>query len=117
LEHDDFLSHTAFTDETRFHTTGHINWHNCVIWGSKPPREHLDHDQHSPNVNVVCATHERVTDQLFLGENIITSNSFLEIWETYVPLQLNKSNNLILLLETVPVHFAHNVCNCLNVNF
>jgi hypothetical protein len=109
--HDNFLSHTVFTDEERFHTSGYIDCHNCFTSGSKPPREHLEHEQHSPNVNMWCVLkRERVTGQLFLGEDIITSNSFLEIWENYAPLQLN---NPILLLDSVSVHFVHNVCNCL----
>jgi hypothetical protein len=36
--------------------------------------------------------------------------------ENYALLQLN-NNNLILQLDDAPVHFAHIVHDCLNVNF
>lgn len=65
----------------------------------------------------VCWHMKQSQGQLFLGEDNITSNSFLEIWENFAPLQLNNSNNLILLLDTVLLHFVHNVCNSQNVNF
>jgi hypothetical protein len=37
--------------------------------------------------------------------------------ENYALPQLNNSNNPILQLDDEPVHFAHTVCDCLNVNF
>jgi hypothetical protein len=39
---DNFLNHIIFTDEVKFHISGCVSWHNCVIWGSEPSREHLN---------------------------------------------------------------------------
>jgi hypothetical protein len=48
------------------------------------------------NMNVWCVlTHERVIGQFFFDEDIITSNSFLDMLEKYDLLQLN-NNNLVL---------------------
>jgi hypothetical protein len=32
--------------------TGHVCWHNCVIWDSEHLREHAEHEQDSPKVNM-----------------------------------------------------------------
>jgi hypothetical protein len=111
------LSSTVFAADEKFHNSGHVNWHNCIIWGSEPPREHSEHEWDSPKVNVWCVLqHERVTGLFFFDEDIITSNSFLDMLENYALLQFkNNNNNLILHLDSAPVHFAHTVC-CLNVN-
>jgi hypothetical protein len=79
LEHNNFFSCIVFGDETRFHITGHINQHNCVIWGSEPLGEHLEHERDSLKVNVSCTlTYERVIG-LLLFDDIITSNSCWKI--------------------------------------
>jgi hypothetical protein len=88
-----------------------------VIWGSEPPREHLEYEWDSPKVNVwYVLTHERVIGPYFFDEDIITRSSFIQILENYALLQL-KNNNLLLKLDGIPVHFAHIICGCLNVNF
>jgi len=40
VECDNFLSHTVFKGEAKFHIFGHVS---IVIWSSEPPREHLEH--------------------------------------------------------------------------
>jgi hypothetical protein len=70
-------------------------------------------------MNVWCLlVHERVISQYFFDEDIIKSNSFLDMMESYVLPQLkNKNNNLILQLDGVHVHSAHIVHDCFNMNF
>jgi hypothetical protein len=71
-------------------------------------------------VNAWCALgHESVIGPCFFDEDIIKSNSFLDMLENYIIPRLNKNNNknLILQLDGAPVNFAHIVCGCLNVNF
>jgi hypothetical protein len=70
-------------------------------------------------MNVWCLlVHKRVISQCFFDEDIIKSNSFLDMMESYALPQLNnKNNNLILQLDGVPVHFAHTVHDCFNMNF
>jgi hypothetical protein len=77
LEHDNFLSNTVFTNEAKFHISGHVSWHNCVVWGTEPLREHLEHERGSPKVNVWCVLmHGRIIVKFFFDEDIIKSNSF-----------------------------------------
>jgi hypothetical protein len=45
LEHDNFLSHIAVTGEEKFHISGHVSQHNSFVWGSGPPREHLEEEE------------------------------------------------------------------------
>jgi hypothetical protein len=53
-----------------------------------------------------------------LDEDIITSNSFLNMLKNYALLQFkNDNNDLIPQLDDAPVHFAQTVCDCLNLNF
>jgi hypothetical protein len=61
-----------------FHISGRAIEHNCVIWGSEPPREHIEHERNSPEVNMWYAlTHKAIVGLFFFGDAIITSNSFL----------------------------------------
>jgi hypothetical protein len=50
-------------------------------------------------------------------EDIISSSLFLDMLENYGLPQLNRNSNLIHQLEVAPVHFAHIVPDCLNMNF
>jgi hypothetical protein len=54
---------------------------------------------------------------VFFDEDVITSNSFLEMLEKYALPQLINNNNLIVQLDGASVHIAHIVCGSLNVNF
>jgi hypothetical protein len=82
---------------TKFHISGCGIRHICVIWGNEPPEEHLEHEWDNPEVNMWCSlAYERVISPFFFDEDIITSNSFLDMLEYYVLPQLN--NNLILQL-------------------
>jgi hypothetical protein len=64
-----------------------------------------------------CAlTHEKVIGQYFLDKNIITNNSFLDMLGNYV-LPQHRNNNFIFQGDGAPIHFAHIICDCSNVNF
>jgi hypothetical protein len=77
---------------------------------AKSPREHSEHEQDDPKVNVWYAlTHKRVTGLFFCNENIIKRYSILDMFENYSLLQPN-NNNLILQLAGAPVHFVHIIC-------
>jgi hypothetical protein len=108
-----FLGHIV-TDEATFQTSGYVNQHNCVIWGSNFPREHSGHEQDDPKVNTWNAlTHYRVISLLLFDEDIIKRHSFPDMLENNVLLQPNKAN-LILQVDGAPVNFAHIICGCLN---
>jgi hypothetical protein len=48
-----------FTDEAKYHISEHGSWHNCIILGSEPLREHSEHESGSSKVNMWYAlTHE-----------------------------------------------------------
>jgi hypothetical protein len=104
LEHDNFLSRIVLIDEAKFHVSGRVNRHNCVICGSEPPREYLEHERDSTKVTVCGAlTHERVIGPFFFDENIITRNSVLDTLENYALPQLNNSSIIICQLHDTPV--------------
>jgi hypothetical protein len=108
-----FLSCIVFTDEAKFQISVHVSWHNSIILGSEPLREHSERDWDSPKMNMWCGpTHEEVTGSFFFDEDIITSSLFLDLLENYGPPQLNENSDLILELEVAPVQFAHIVHDC-----
>jgi hypothetical protein len=82
LEDKNFLHCIVFTHEVKFHISGSVNRHNCVIWGSEPPGEHSEHERDSHKVNVWSVlTNERVTGPFFFDEYITTLYSFLACGE------------------------------------
>jgi hypothetical protein len=116
LENSNFISRIVFTDEAKFHISGRVRRHICVLWGSKPQTEYLEHEWDSAKLNVCCPlTHERVIVLFFFKRNVITSISLPDMLENNAHPQLNK--NVMLHLDGVPVHFALIVREYLNVNF
>jgi hypothetical protein len=66
---------------------------------------------------VWCAlTHERVIGPFFFDENIITSNSFLDMLELCSSAAQQQQQSFLQLGGAL-VHFAHTARGCLNVNF
>jgi hypothetical protein len=112
-----FLSHIVFSDDAKCHVSGHVSWHNCVIWVGEPSREQLGYEQVNPKVNVQCMPiHERVITLFSFDEDIITSISFLDMLKSYsAPYLSNSNNNLILQLDGAPVYLAYIVHDCLNL--
>lgn len=49
------LTHIIFTGKAKFRISGHVDRCNCDIWGSEPPREQLERERDSPELNVRCA--------------------------------------------------------------
>jgi len=45
----------AFSNEDTFHTSGHVNRHNTIFWGTENPRVIRKHERDPPRVNVWCA--------------------------------------------------------------
>jgi hypothetical protein len=61
-----------------------------VIWGSVPPREHLEHEQDSSKLNVWCVlAQEKVIGPFYFDVELITRNSLLDILENDTLLQLS----------------------------
>jgi hypothetical protein len=57
-------------------------------------REHLEHEQDTPKFNVWCAlTCERLNGLFFFDEDIITSNSLLDMLEDHALPELKNNNN------------------------
>jgi hypothetical protein len=116
VEYDNFWSHIVFKGEAKFHIFEHVS---IVIWSSQPPREHLEYEWDSPDVNVwYMMTHERVIGLYVFDEDIIKSSSFLHMLETYTLPQLDRNKSLtILQVNQAPLRFAHIFHNCLNNEF
>jgi hypothetical protein len=101
-----------------YHISGRVGRHNCVICGSEPPIKHLEHERRSPKVVERCAlTQKRVLGPCFFDEDIITSNSLLDMLENNALPQLNKNKNPILQMDGVPVHFSHLLRECYIMKF
>jgi hypothetical protein len=74
-----------------------------VNWSSEPPREQLEHEWVSPNVNMWYLTHERVIGLYFLDEDIIIRSSFLHMLETYALPQRDSNNNFTIQVYQAPL--------------
>ena len=54
-ENAQFLDNVWFSDETHFFLSGHVNSHNSVYWGTKPPEKVLEKPLHSSKVTAWLA--------------------------------------------------------------
>lgn len=115
---DDLLGHVVFSDESTFHTSGHVNTHNVRIWGSENPHEMVQLQRDSPKINVFCALSRRkVYGPFFFGEATVTGTSYLDTLEQWLFPQMeeNEPENFILQQDGAPPHWHHHVRDWLNV--
>ncbi|XKL64495.1 hypothetical protein PGB90_004581 [Kerria lacca] len=67
----DFETNLIFSDEATFHVSGHVNRHNCIIWGMEKHTEIQEHVRDSPKVNVWCAaTPDGIVGPYFHNGNV-----------------------------------------------
>jgi hypothetical protein len=60
------------------------------MWGTEQPHEQVEHQRHSPKVNVFCAvSREKEHGPFFFIETTVTGDSFLDISENWLLPQLN----------------------------
>ena len=89
----DIVNLMAFSDEATFHTSGYVNRHNTIFWGTENPHVIREHERDSPKVNVWCAvTTAGVTGPYFFDTPTVTSDIYLQMVQQYaideLPLQI-----------------------------
>jgi hypothetical protein len=63
-----------FSDEAKFHTSGSVSRHNCVVWGNVPSREYLKPERVNPKVDLWCAlARGKVFGPFSFDKDIITA--------------------------------------------
>lgn len=45
----ELIDNVLWSDEAIFRLDGHVNTHNCVVWGTQKPETIIKHQLHSPN--------------------------------------------------------------------
>jgi hypothetical protein len=89
MEEDGFVER-LISDEATFHIIGKVNRHNIRMWGTEQPHEQVQHQRHSPKVNVFCAvSREKEHGPFFFIEATVTGDSFLDMLENWLLPQLN----------------------------
>ena len=74
----DIVNLMAFSDESTFHTSGHVNRHNTIFLGTENPRVIREHECDSAKVNVWCAvTAAGVIGSYFFDTPTVTSDVYL----------------------------------------
>ena len=67
----DFFRHVLWSDECHFYLNGHVNTHNCVLWGSSKPTNVIQVPLHSDKLTVWCGFNAFfILKPLFLEETI-----------------------------------------------
>jgi hypothetical protein len=110
----------AFSDEATFHTSGFVNRHNTIFWGSKNPREILEHERDSSKVNVWCAvTATGVIWSYFFDTPTVNADVYLTMLQEYaideIPLQIQCVD--FFQQDGVPPHYARTVRAYLDQTF
>jgi hypothetical protein len=71
----DIVNLMAFSDEATFHTSGHVNRHNTIFWGTENPHDIRENKYDSPKVNMWCAvTVAGVSGPYFFDTPTVTSD-------------------------------------------
>ena len=116
MEDDTILLRLIFSDEATFHLSGKVSRHNVHIWGLENPHEIVQHEHHSPKINVFSAVSVRkVYGPFFFEGNSVTGNSYLEMLLDWLFPQLNEdSEDLIFQQDGAPSHSHNQVRRFLN---
>jgi len=118
LEEEGYAEKLVFSDEATFHVCSKVNCHNVRIWGTKNPRETMDHVRDSPKVNVFCAVSScKVYGPFFFTEPTVTSINYLDKLQLWLMSQLQEdSEDFIFQQDGAPRHFHFDVRAHLNAN-
>ena len=114
------INQFAFSDEATFHTSGHVNRHNTVFWGTENPRVVYEHERASPKVNVwCCVTVGGVIGPYFFNEPTVNSVNYLDMLESYamdeIPLNIRRTG--YFQQDGAPAHYANIVRHFLDGEF
>ena len=114
------VSQMIFSDEATFHTSGYVNRHNTIFWGTENPRIVRMHERAFPKVNVWCAvTATGVIGPFFFATPTVTANAYLKMLQEFVidniPLQIRQKG--YFQQDGTPPHFARTVRAYLDQTF
>ena len=105
-----YLRRVGFTDEATFTVHGHVNRHNCRIWGSENPYVTFEKPRFSPKVQVWCFLHHsRIVGPYFFSDPTVTGANYLEMLENYAYPIIKNIPGLIFQQDGAPPHWALNV--------
>jgi len=117
---DNFLSRLCFSDEATFHLSGHVNRHNCVVWGTQNPHVVEEVPIKSPGVTVWCAMFRDVIIGPYFFDSTVTSKAYKKMLEEYLVPELRRRRRLrttIFQQDGAPPHWSLEVRAFLNQNF
>lgn len=114
------VSQMIFSDEATFHTSGHVNRHNTIFWGTENPRIVREHERASPKVNVWCAvTATGVLGPYFFTTQTVNADDYLQMLKEFaidnMSLQLRQEG--YFQHDGAPPHFACTVRAYLDQKF
>jgi len=116
MEDDTFSRRLIFSDEATFHLSGKGSRHNVGIWGLENPYEIVQHERHSPKINVFSAVSVRkIYGPFFFEGNTVTGNSYFQTLHVWPFPQLNEdSEDFIFQQDEEPPHWHNQVRRFLN---
>ena len=88
------LESILWTDESYFSMAGHVNRHNCIVWGSEKPREVIAEDIHAPKVCVWFgySAQYRLTPFFFPGT--VTGENYTNMLRCHVMPQIRRKRRM-----------------------
>ena len=103
------LESILWTDESYFSMAGHVNRHNCIVWGSEKPREVIAEDIHAPKVCVWFgySAQYRLTPFFFPGT--VTGENYTNMLRCHVMPQIRRKRRMdstIFQQDGAPPHFS-----------
>jgi hypothetical protein len=120
-----FLENLIFSDEATFYLDGLVNRHNCRIWGSSPPQEHLCQSQSSPKVNVwIALSSKALCGPFFFPNPTINGEDYFKMLDEYFVPMLKSQGRAerdfkmaFFQQDGAPPHYAKKVRQFLDLNF
>lgn len=103
------LESILWTDESYFSLSGHVNRHNCVVWGSEKPREIIERDVHAPKVCVWFGYSAQYRLTPFFFPDTVTGENYAEMLRNHVVPQIRRKHRLqstIFQQDGAPPHFS-----------
>ena len=104
----EYLNRDMFSDKTIFHTCGHVDKHNCRIWGVENPHVVHEVEKDCSKVNVRCGLmRNRVVGPfIFVGKSV-TGHVYLDMLQLFVAPQVEVCQpNFIFQQDGAPPHWS-----------
>ena len=117
---ENFLSRLCFSDEATFHLSGHVNRHNCVVWGTQNPHVVQEVTIKSKGVTVWCAMFRDAIIGPYFFDSTVNAKEYKKMLEEYLVPELRKRRRLrttIFQQDGAPPHWSREVRAFLNEIF